>query len=508
MKSYFKYNRKRFTPSILFITILVALIIVIFQNCTDTGFNVKEYPSLESHSPANTTVQVCNPGEKRPCSIEHGAAYEECHDDGSSGWQECKVVDCESGYLMEVNRCVLAPCENGATNPPSCNTCNSESYWNGQKCVPQVCSVQSLKDCTIPNGFGSKKCNIWGSGYENCQATSCRDGYLLKDNACVERLHRVTATPEKGLVVGATLNEVKNGQTASFAVNSLKGFVHHSLVGGNCPEGFWTGSIYTTGQIKGDCNVIFSSSACSTIPLSGPLASTTNGISYSNTFEEASLNMSYRGNSDLVVRRDGVSHPKYLEAIYRPDDRGSPRLYFFDGFPRGEEFTLNYRVRFNSPFDFARGGKIHGLSSRVNASGCVEVHPERWSVRLNFGKDGILYIYYYDQIRPNSCGATIAVPSFKFQQDRWYNLSLYVRVNTPGVSNGAAIVYIDGQKATGKSDLLLRNSSHRDSEIQTFLFSTFFGGSTADWAPSQTVSAGFERFIVDQGKKLRVYCSD
>jgi hypothetical protein len=70
----------------------------------------------------------------------------------------------------------------------------------------------------------------------------------------------LTVTPSAGTggsVTPDTAQTVNNGDTASFTVTPDAGYTADSTVVGTCPQGTWSGSTYTTGQIDADCTVEF-----------------------------------------------------------------------------------------------------------------------------------------------------------------------------------------------------------------------------------------------------------
>ena len=67
-------------------------------------------------------------------------------------------------------------------------------------------------------------------------------------------------------------------------------------------------------------------------------------------------------------------------------------------------------------------------------------------------------------------------------------------MNTPGVSNGILQSWFDGTLALDRSDMRYRDIN--DLALDSLYFSTFFGGSGADWAPTADEYADFDDFII------------
>jgi len=82
-----------------------------------------------------------------------------------------------------------------------------------------------------------------GGGFESCST--------------IIESYTVTSNFNSGGNVTPSSQSVNLGGTASFTVTPAKEFALNSLVGGSCPEGSWSGDVYNTGLIEGDCSVEF-----------------------------------------------------------------------------------------------------------------------------------------------------------------------------------------------------------------------------------------------------------
>ena len=71
----------------------------------------------------------------------------------------------------------------------------------------------------------------------------------------------VTPSGTNVTVSPSTVQTVSIGSTKAFTVTANTGYTVSSTVGGTCPAGSWSGSVYTTGSITGACTVSFSGSA-------------------------------------------------------------------------------------------------------------------------------------------------------------------------------------------------------------------------------------------------------
>jgi hypothetical protein len=73
--------------------------------------------------------------------------------------------------------------------------------------------------------------------------------------------HTVTPSGDGNETISPnTTQVVSEGATQQFTVTANTGYTLLSMVGGTCPAGSWSGSIYTTGTITSNCTVSFSAS--------------------------------------------------------------------------------------------------------------------------------------------------------------------------------------------------------------------------------------------------------
>ncbi len=152
-----------------------------------------------------------------------------------------------------------------------------------------------------------------------------------------------------------------------------------------------------------------------------------------------------------------------------------------------DQIGLRYRVRFQDNFRFVRGGKLPGLyGGTANTGGQVPNGSDGFSVRFVWQSlgDGAVSAYLPTSGR---WGSVFGLGQWRFVAGRDHELALYVRLNTPGVADGVIAAWAD--------DVLVAYAPTSCSGhvgrlgIDGFYFSTFFGGSTPDWAtPVDTTS--------------------
>jgi N-sulfoglucosamine sulfohydrolase len=208
----------------------------------------------------------------------------------------------------------------------------------------------------------------------------------------------------------------------------------------------------------------------------------------------------------------GLNGSTGLRAKYVGYERGSERIVTRMFLPEpGLEFSLNYDVNFDRDFQFVRGGKLLGLGPRNHITGGRPVVPSGWSARVTFKEGGTPRLYTYHQDQPGQYGdRPVAEVPFKFDKEKYYSVSLHVRVNDPPeASNGFSKLYVDGQLIEQHENLRLRGTGGDDTLINKFMFSSFHGGHEAEWAPRDaegnysTVYATFDNISVYPGRHIR-----
>ena len=163
--------------------------------------------------------------------------------------------------------------------------------------------------------------------------------------------------------------------------------------------------------------------------------------------------------------------------------------------PPGSEYVLEYRLRFDPGFDFSRGGKIPGLSSGAGApSGCKRSDGTGFSARQMWRENGRLIGYIYDMDQSGPCGNAVTT-NFNFAVGRWYSIKLRVKLNTGRNHDGVLQLTIDDRSIYNRTNAGWMIEAP-DRRIDEFMLDLFFGGSTADWAPSRNCSISFSDVFI------------
>lgn len=189
-------------------------------------------------------------------------------------------------------------------------------------------------------------------------------------------------------------------------------------------------------------------------------------------------------NADIVLG-DGVGGTDAVRVLYVGYPRGSERVLFNQPlYYRSDYYELSFDVKFCDNFDFARGGKLHGLGPAQPVTGGNQVSADGWSARAMWGTGGILKTYTYHQNLNKKYGDTRIAKDFRFVPGEYYHVTYKLQLNQPsGAYNGWFAILVNGKERVRQDNVQFRSVEIPESKIQTFLFNTFHGGSDPSWAP-------------------------
>jgi hypothetical protein len=166
---------------------------------------------------------------------------------------------------------------------------------------------------------------------------------------------------------------------------------------------------------------------------------------------------------------------------------------------KGErEATLIYSFTMKPGFEFVKGGKLPGLGGGNATTGCDPIDPGGWSMRYMWRRNGKAVVYAYHLDRANECGDDWEFGNFTIGKK--HVLTQHIRVNTPGYSDGILNIWLDSVPVLSRKNLRFRGNVRESTAlVDTFLRSTFYGGSDNSWAPSKSTSIEFGDFRVFSG---------
>jgi len=149
-----------------------------------------------------------------------------------------------------------------------------------------------------------------------------------------------------------------------------------------------------------------------------------------------------------------------------------------------EEIYFRYYLRFGSDWNPRRGGKLPGISgtySRGGWGGRPSNGRNGWSARGQFvgqreGKTPIGFYCYHADMRGRYGSAWIWQRDKLgyIENNRWYCVEQYVRMNTPEKNDGVLRGWVDGKLAFEKTDVRMRDVSGLN--IECIWINIYHGG--------------------------------
>jgi len=215
-----------------------------------------------------------------------------------------------------------------------------------------------------------------------------------------------------------------------------------------------------------------------------------------------------------------------LRAEYTKNDAsGRSGGFLFDPYFDGvEEAYLEYKVKFDANFFWATGGKLPGLGGSrlgINSesenrgaipSGCG-YNDDGFSARLMWRRNRdqtippylILYSYFAEEDdgsprQESGCGDQYRLFT-GLEDDKWYTVRQYIKLNTPGQRDGVVVIWIDNEETFRKEDALIRKTGKEDLKINALIMHTYRGGARTDpvWHSPRDEFAFFDDFKVWTG---------
>jgi hypothetical protein len=149
-----------------------------------------------------------------------------------------------------------------------------------------------------------------------------------------------------------------------------------------------------------------------------------------------------------------------------------------------EEIYFRYYLRFGSDWNPQRGGKLPGIGGtygRGGWGGRPSNGRNGWSARGQFngqreGKTPIGFYCYHADMR-GQYGSSWIWQKDKLgylENDRWYCIEQYAKMNTPKKNDGVLRGWVDGKLAFEKTDVRMRDVS--DLKIECIWINLYHGG--------------------------------
>lgn len=203
-------------------------------------------------------------------------------------------------------------------------------------------------------------------------------------------------------------------------------------------------------------------------------------------------------NDRAEIKLDPVQG-KYLAVLYPPGVY-SEGVKFRHSFQQPADWAkLCYDLFVPRNFDFRKGGKLHGLggASGIIPSGGYRAGTKGFSVRIAWGIEGELIAYIYHAKQIHLYGDKYLLGR-KLERGKWNAICLEAHINTPKREDGWIIMTLNRYTKRFSNFLFRADTSYA---IDTFLFSTFFGGGDPSFAPIKQETLGFDNFTLTAKKE-------
>jgi hypothetical protein len=178
-----------------------------------------------------------------------------------------------------------------------------------------------------------------------------------------------------------------------------------------------------------------------------------------------------------------------------------------------DEASIEYDIRFDSSFDWSRGGKLPGLGGAMpNASpslagGCNAGSSAAWSGRgmwitpssypsVSAANEWIGYMYDFD--KTDACGDNLRTGK-ALTAGTWHTVKQYYKMNSISASgapnaDGVSKMWLDGVLVRNASDVLYRSSTGL--QINYLYWEVFRGGGDSTWASPTQGSVDFDNLVI------------
>ncbi|MFA6226951.1 MAG: polysaccharide lyase [Candidatus Paceibacterota bacterium] len=158
-----------------------------------------------------------------------------------------------------------------------------------------------------------------------------------------------------------------------------------------------------------------------------------------------------------------------------------------------ESATVTYKVMFPEGFDFVRGGKLPGFYGGTAPRGGDKSNlGDGFTARVMWRENGEIfqYMYWMEKDEKKNWGDDLPwidldgdMRPFRFIPGKWHTLTTRIVMNTPGENDGNITCRFDGKLALSTTGTF--RAKGMSYGIDSFMFTTFFGGNDATWAPKK-----------------------
>jgi hypothetical protein len=173
--------------------------------------------------------------------------------------------------------------------------------------------------------------------------------------------------------------------------------------------------------------------------------------------------------------------------------------------PRQNEYYLSYWLRFSDNFSFRLGGKLPGLAGGdLCSGGQVCDGTNGFTARFMWRRNGKIVLYLYHMDKKGKWGDDIPLvyptgEDVAFDRGKWYQITERVRINSTDTSHdGEVEAWVDGTRVLTVGGIRFVSN---DEGVNRFYLSTFHGGNTPEWGPSETCFLNMDDIVISSDKK-------
>jgi hypothetical protein len=207
-----------------------------------------------------------------------------------------------------------------------------------------------------------------------------------------------------------------------------------------------------------------------------------------------------------------VAYPKGSSSFSYHNSTGAPvgGFEFLAPLPGGSSLTsvlVSYWLKFDSTFQWVKGGKLPGVCGGDCPTGGAPVTGAGFSMRYMWrsGGSGEQYAYVSSASAPpdGSYGRELGLGSWKFTAGTWHHIQEEIILNSGTNTDGISRVWYD-KAPTATPDFEETDIQYMDRTanpnvgIDRFRFSTFFGGHDGSWATPVTTYTYFAAIQICQ----------
>ncbi len=207
---------------------------------------------------------------------------------------------------------------------------------------------------------------------------------------------------------------------------------------------------------------------------------------------------------DTSVSGDNSLSVLYEEGKFGSEDTGTQVEILL---PPKDEYYASYRVKFSKDFSWGstrKGGKLPGLTGGDKCGDdFVCDGTDGFSARYMWRDEGYpeLYLYAAD-MDSGKYGDDIPFETdagnFKFKTDTWYTITEHVKLNSDkNTDDGIVETWVNGEQVIDEENITFVTDSQL---IDTFYFSTFYGGHDKSWSPEETSMTYFDDLKISSEK--------